>query len=60
MILGKTSIQKLALHLSGFSLILIENNPSDRIRLKTFKFIDTSNELFDKNIIYVILSLIHI
>lgn len=54
MILGKTSIQKLALHLSGFSLILIENNPSERIRLKTFKFIDTSNELFDKNIIYVI------
>lgn len=54
MILGNTSMQKLALHLSNFSLILVENNPSEQIRLKTFKFIDTSNEFFDSNALYVI------
>lgn len=54
MILGNTSMQKLALHLSEFSLILMENNPSELIRLKFFKFIDITNEFFDTNALYVI------
>ena len=54
MILGNTSMQKLALHLSSFSLILIENNPSERIRLTNFKFIDNSQGFFENNTLYVI------